>query len=453
MLLKSFAAVPSVGKEDTKQKTKLDKSSEKFVKKFKLPKSEKLLKEFDVAWLPQEADSTPLEGKLFIGETFICFLGNGFAFQTKTVTSLAEVSRWSVSCGRLCLRVDGNRYIYVIQHEEDIEKVDEILSNYGTNRALLESSMSRKESWVLKQSVDPVAAEAFNLQDCILLLDCSERRVFKQNDVIINPEDKTNNLGMWKIASGRVKLVKNDTVISVLGKNSFFGEIGFFFPKVSATASIIALDEVVEVFYIEGEKLMEHIKQYPNFGARFYKYIATIAAHRFNRFHHMFLSQFADYIYRQDPAVIIINSGNESQTEDLLLQLNKHDIKFSTSQGDLGRVSLADIVHIDISNHDNITITTNYETILTIMLSEIIRNQWILGIDTACFLSYDTPHLDYKTKKELLMKTYKSSEDCEIQFFSAAGTLEEQWFYNPLRGVAISLAINRDAQCNWNGSM
>ena len=441
--------------EPKKEKT-LDKASEKYVKKFRLPRHETLLKECEAAWQP-EADN-PLEGRLYIGEMFVCFFGNGFAFHTKAVVPLSQVASWEVSNSRLVLGMkpeesSEGQYVFLLKGKQTEDQVRTILGNHATNQKLLKQrpvTLKRKESWVLKHHIDPVASEAFNLQDCILLLDCSRRYVYKAGEVIVAANSRHEQPGMWKIASGRVKVVSKDgQVTAVLGKNSFFGEISFFFPEVSMNASIIALDEVVEVFFLEGAKLYTHFALYPNFGARFYKYIATIAAHRFERFNRMFLSQFSDQPYCQDTAQLQFVPGHE-QEEEFMVLLTNQAIKFASSQGEVGKVNLAEIMSISQDGDSSITVQTRSDLNLCLRYQSNVSN-WFATIDSACFSSYEIKLIQPSEKRELLKKLYRTKEDCEMRYTSHTGEAIELWLYNPLRGTIISLAVDRHVQFTWDG--
>jgi len=446
-----------------------DKQSEKYVKKFRLPKTEKLLKECEATWLAPE-DSSPMEGRLYIGESFVCFLGNGFAFHTKLVTPLAQVASWTVAHRRLVLKLHppgpdaphhhahgAEKYIYMVKDEQLEGQVREIFSNRKTNEDLLANrpaSLQRKESWVLKHHIDPVASESFNLQDCILLLDCSQRRVYKAGETIIQPGERQATKGMWKIASGRVKIEGRDgQVIAVLGKNAFFGEISFFFPRVAATASIVALDEVVEVFFLQGSKLDSYFRTYPNFGARFFKYISTIAAHRFERFNRLFLSEYSAYIYQQAVGRVIFEGPDQppSTPEEVMIQLNNQQIKFSTAQGLAGKIALVEVLKLELGD-TTVTIKTRsgFRIVLTFEDDKAARH-WYVAIDSACFSSYELKVVSADDKYNLLSQLFRGTEDVEIRHCTFAGEAIEQWLYNPVRGSVISLAIDRHVQYTWDG--
>eukprot|EP00012_Vannella_robusta_P006638 CAMPEP_0206199284 /NCGR_PEP_ID=MMETSP0166-20121206/10176_1 /ASSEMBLY_ACC=CAM_ASM_000260 /TAXON_ID=95228 /ORGANISM="Vannella robusta, Strain DIVA3 518/3/11/1/6" /LENGTH=820 /DNA_ID=CAMNT_0053617369 /DNA_START=39 /DNA_END=2498 /DNA_ORIENTATION=+ len=436
---------------------KNDKATEKFVKKFRLPKSEKLLQEYEVSWIP-EGDGNPLEGRLFVGQSYLCFLGNGFAFNMKTVTPMNTISSWKIVHRRLVISAtsegETTKIVYAL-HDSHTQQLEEFMKNYTTNSKLLQQrpqSLVRKESWVMRHNIDPVASESFDLQDCILLLDCSVRHLYKQGDTIIKANADNTEPGMWKIASGRVKIENKDgTIIAVLGKNSFFGEISFFFPEVSSTASIIALDDIVEVFFLKGDKLNQHFRQFPNFGARFYKYITTIVAHRFERFNRLFMSEYANHICRQKIAKLKICENPEvhPHEEEIMVQLTTQFLKVSSTQATIGKISLVDLLSLKLEEKQ-IVVDVRGGSQLTFDFSTTAR-EWMLAIDSAASSSYGIKFLSFDQKTALIKDTYKPAEDCEIQFCEPNGHVEEQWFYNPVRGTVISLSVDRSAQCSWDG--
>lgn len=263
---------------------------------------------------------------------------------------------------------------------------------------------------------------------------------------------------MWKIASGRVKIENKDgNILSVLGKNSFFGEISFFFPEVASTASIIALDEIVEVFFLHGNQLQQSFKKYPNFGARFYKYLITIVAHRFERFNQLFVSEFANYICRQSTCILTVKDHENVAPvkEEMMVQLTKQFLKFSSQQATLGKISLAELFSVEFHIHADtkeelVIIRTRSGSILTLQFTNLAK-QWFLAIDSASSISYGIKFSSYSEIIRLLGESYVTGGDCEIQCCTSNGTIEEQWFYNPIRGAIISLALDREVQCNWNG--
>lgn len=190
----------------------MNKENEKFSKKFRLPKTEKLMRECDVKWISDD-EQTELDGKLYIGQNYLCFLGNGFAFHMKTVTPMVNIFSWKIVSHRLTIKVDSDErsrdsgsfsalslssggtssssttssLIYEL-NPKDSSILESFFSNYTTNSRLLKTRpkhLARKESWVLRHNIDPVASESFNLQDCIILLGCSKRQLYKRGDVIV----------------------------------------------------------------------------------------------------------------------------------------------------------------------------------------------------------------------------------------------------------------------------
>jgi len=105
---------------------------------------------------------------------------------------------------------------------------------------------------------------------------------FSKNDIIIQEGDRFQRI--FQVASGscRVEKKKEDghnTVLGSINPNQTFGEISFLQGE-GATASVIANEEIVEIYVIEGYIISNLFDAYPGFGGRFFKYLAYTVNNR-----------------------------------------------------------------------------------------------------------------------------------------------------------------------------
>lgn len=431
------------------------KQDDAFSKRFRLPKTETVLAEWQVEW---QTGQNGMAGRIFLSENYLCFYGQGFAFRTKTVTPVSQVSSWGMhSDGRLRVVVKGSDddLWYRFIKPEDSVAARPLLKEHLTSSMLMNAhprSLKRKETWVLQHQLDEAAMQSFNFQDCLLLLHCSTRKVFKHGEKIIDAQStEPLYVGMWKVATGRVKVQHADgSVLAVLGKNSFFGEISFLLHRTTATASIIALDPVVEVLFLDGELLQTFFDQYSNFAARFYKYLSTIIASRFRRYNLLFCTKTSFQILRQGNCLVAMEGESKPTPAWIHLTLHRITLTFH-EEGDV-TIKLAEMTNLRM---DDLALgfsveTTSGQLIKIVLSNKNLQDLWLLAIDGTCTKSYDMHFLTNEARSEMAMRVACGESDCEISRHDPSGE-EEAWIFQYGRNAVIPLSINRTVECTWDG--
>eukprot|EP01103_Thecamoeba_quadrilineata_P003374 TRINITY_DN13163_c0_g1_i1.p1 TRINITY_DN13163_c0_g1~~TRINITY_DN13163_c0_g1_i1.p1 ORF type:complete len:836 (+),score=191.19 TRINITY_DN13163_c0_g1_i1:20-2527(+) len=115
------------------------------------------------------------------------------------------------------------------------------------------------------------------------ILSSAENLKFRSGEQVVIAGNRYQRI--YQLISGCCRMENDEG--GQLGKlfpGEIFGEVGFLTGILSAT--VIAEEESTRVLMIEAETLRKKFKKDPAFGARFYKYLATVCEHRVRKREH-----------------------------------------------------------------------------------------------------------------------------------------------------------------------
>eukprot|EP01103_Thecamoeba_quadrilineata_P010526 TRINITY_DN229_c0_g1_i1.p1 TRINITY_DN229_c0_g1~~TRINITY_DN229_c0_g1_i1.p1 ORF type:complete len:795 (+),score=201.82 TRINITY_DN229_c0_g1_i1:271-2385(+) len=239
-------------------------------------------------------------GMLYISEKNICATYSFFALKTKHVIPYTAITQLEGSNLELRFTWISNKKplkaSVMMQTEEDYKLVmdnvehlwKEMRPRENSTTVLLTSSI--QNPLVMSQNVtevDQSLSDALTADDWKLILDKSKQYVFKKNQIVIREGDSSPQ-NLYQLAHGRCRVEQQrpeDDSVAILGvlqSGETFGEISFLQDS-QITASVVADEDGVEVYVIEGDYLNDIFNEHPGIPGRFYKYLATLIA---NRLHH-----------------------------------------------------------------------------------------------------------------------------------------------------------------------
>jgi CRP-like cAMP-binding protein len=152
-----------------------------------------------------------------------------------------------------------------------LEDIDDSSSSSSEGSAV-EAAILSPEDWEILLKGDS--------QECML--------TFAKDDVILREGQKYSLVCQIVNGSCRIeKAVPGSDGVTVelgsLGKGEIFGEINFL-TEGRATASVIADEEFVDMYFIDGTYLRDQLfKTHPHVVVRFYHYLCTILASRISQ--------------------------------------------------------------------------------------------------------------------------------------------------------------------------
>jgi len=180
-----------------------------------------------------------------------------------------------------------------LQTEEDYKTVldkatafcKEATQRVSSNQLVHSGSMAAGIAQMTE--IDQSLSETLTADDWKLILDKSKQRFFDKNQVVIRQGDKSDQ-NLYQLAQGRCRVEQqrpeDDTyqALGFMNAGETFGEISFL-QNSQITASVVADEDKVEIYVIEGDYLNEIFNDHPAIPGRFYKYLATLIS---NRLHH-----------------------------------------------------------------------------------------------------------------------------------------------------------------------
>ncbi|HEX4427490.1 MAG TPA: cyclic nucleotide-binding domain-containing protein [Terriglobales bacterium] len=117
--------------------------------------------------------------------------------------------------------------------------------------------------------------------DWVLISARAKRLTFHLGQEIIKQGAAGDTLYVIRSGEASVELTGTDTttIVAKLVREDICGDMAFL-EKSTATAAVIAKDEVVEVDAIRADELRRLFESFPGLGARFYRSLAVVLARR-----------------------------------------------------------------------------------------------------------------------------------------------------------------------------
>jgi hypothetical protein len=235
-----------------------------------------------------------LEHFMFLVITFVVHI-TFFALKSKTVIPFDSVTSLDVSDKDLeikigCKKQKQAKHIFQLQSKDEFKTTFELLeslwANFGQKSSSANLMASSSQMLTVGQSieVDQSLSDALTADDWKLILDKSKQFIYNKNDVVIKQGDQSPQ-NLYQLAHGRCRVEQvrpeDDSVhvVGVINSGETFGEISFL-QNSQITASVVADDDRVEIYVIEGDHLNEIFNDYPAVPGRFYKYLATLISNR-----------------------------------------------------------------------------------------------------------------------------------------------------------------------------
>jgi len=234
-------------------------------------------------------------GTVYVSNNYICGSYNFFALKSKTVIPFDTITALEVSEKDLEIRIESKKQkqsknILQLQSKEDFKNTYELLESIWSTYAPKGSSTNLLASTAQMISVgqsievDQSLSDALTADDWKLILDKSKQYIYNKNDIVIKQGDQSPQ-NLYQLAHGRCRVEQirpeDDSVqvVGVINAGETFGEISFL-QNSQITASVVADDDRVEIYVIEGDHLNEIFNDFPAVPGRFYKYLATLISNR-----------------------------------------------------------------------------------------------------------------------------------------------------------------------------
>jgi CRP/FNR family cyclic AMP-dependent transcriptional regulator len=117
--------------------------------------------------------------------------------------------------------------------------------------------------------------------DWVLINARAKKLTFRLGQEIIKQGAAGDTLYVIRSGEASVELTGTDTttIVAKLVREDICGDMAFL-EKSTATAAVIAKDEVVEVDAIRADDLRKLFESFPGLGARFYRSLAVVLARR-----------------------------------------------------------------------------------------------------------------------------------------------------------------------------
>lgn len=230
------------------------------------------------------------KGLLYITKRLVCFHAKVFGQSTKEVFRIVEITGVSQSdtakasilklqVGRRALkftmsRVDAPQALNIIQELIGAKK-----QRYATPNCLRRSSIIDDDTSMTGPDWDLLLSGSMSFTS----LDQASL-VFHPGDVIVQEGKRYS--AIFQIASGSCKIEKavpgsesHSVVLGILKAGEIFGEMSFFTDN-SASATVVA-EEEVEMYMIDGEFVKTSLsKTHPDVMIKFYRYLCSVISRR-----------------------------------------------------------------------------------------------------------------------------------------------------------------------------
>ena len=305
------------GDDATNNKVNVDNS---YCDKFDLPPGEVIIKEMTAGL----RGVIKKYGHLYLSQKFLCFEAHVFGMASKEVIPLERVSKVEIikkkyiqvtskknkfeftvdnldelqgllssMCSKPASAIEeAGRLLHVEKSESDTQTASSEDSGvaHGTSSAAPGTSKSpvpghpRRRSTHTITVADETDTGSLTKGDWNLLQQGFQCITYTKDKPIT--EQGTTPLRLYQIARGkcRIQIKSADSepqVVGFLNTGALFGEISFL-DSSAATASVIANEDVVEVYVIEGYFINILFVKYPELAGRFFAYIAGVIAGRLN---------------------------------------------------------------------------------------------------------------------------------------------------------------------------
>jgi CRP-like cAMP-binding protein len=284
--------------KERKEKRKHASGDLTYCEKFDLPQTEVVIKELD-CWLKQVMKKL---GRLYISQHYICFESYVFGHHSKEVISLSKVTELSQKKGHIKIKAKGKTYTLII--DQGCDEIYSLVTNLWENAKLTQqleeeakqqnssadSDKKRRTSakdvvTMTKLSNEPSLTE----EDWRLVLQGASCLTFTKNQYIIQEGEEHQRIyqiveGKCRIEKGRLDSQQGGSV-QILGHmepGSLFGEMSFL-EGGGATVSVVADDDKVTLYVIEGYFINLLFVRYPDLAGRFYHYLSSVLANRLNK--------------------------------------------------------------------------------------------------------------------------------------------------------------------------
>eukprot|EP01117_Protostelium_nocturnum_P010353 TRINITY_DN3722_c1_g2_i1.p1 TRINITY_DN3722_c1_g2~~TRINITY_DN3722_c1_g2_i1.p1 ORF type:complete len:515 (-),score=180.57 TRINITY_DN3722_c1_g2_i1:392-1936(-) len=173
-------------------------------------------------------------------------------------------------------------YFLTKRNQSTTNSILNFKSSYPTSLNFLKiSKESTEEDEVFKRRTDYWREQkSQQKKDWKNIVGDSERKMFAKGETILERGDLYQR--MFRIITGKCLIVIKDKIMGELHEGEVFGEMSFLQLR-SASASIIAGAQYVEIAVIEGYKLHKYIRRNASFGARFFLFLSIIIQERISR--------------------------------------------------------------------------------------------------------------------------------------------------------------------------
>lgn len=244
-----------------------------------------LAKEFNCKW----KDKILHSGTLYVFSNCACFYAKIFGFKTKRVVPYINITLLAKATGEKAepeLRINytkgDKKEKQCLFRFSDREKFDEAYNLIGSLwNSVKKLTRERTITQLVLPKRDKNELTTLTKADWDLILKDAKLIKFSKNDIIIQEGDRFQRI--FQVASGscRVEKKKDDgsIVLGSISTSQTFGEISFLQGE-GATASVIANEENVEIYVIEGYIISNLFDGNPGFGGRFFKYLAFTVNNR-----------------------------------------------------------------------------------------------------------------------------------------------------------------------------
>lgn len=215
-----------------------------------------------------------LHGHLLVSRTHLCFFANVFGFKTREVFPVRDVQN-IVKNGEH-IEITGRDKQFVLGDLSNPTKTLltlrklKYLSEHDVSARLVDSSAG--------EVVEDDAQEGIVLteQDWHLFQEGARAVTFAKGEPVLREGDRSSSL--YQIARGSVSIEKNGVSLRLLEEGHIFGEMSFLERGGQVSANVVAADEKVTVYVIDGGFIEGLLKVEPGLPGRFYKYLANILA-------------------------------------------------------------------------------------------------------------------------------------------------------------------------------
>lgn len=295
----------------------LKRADAKFIKRFKLPQDEYLIKVYKCTLKKEEgAKSKKFHGRLYIGSNHLCYYSAVFGYIYKRAINFKDLVKLKKSKDPyqgIELIADGKKYIfYAFEKDlgseafkiiENIYESTKNPSNPGETKEIESESsdtssgdevkIRRRTSSVgtipgpelIPGSEEALVAElSLSQQDWGLILDGSECVTYMKEQCILREGENFDSI--YQIGNGIVRVEKRMEdgrveILGTMGTSEMFGEVSFL-EGVGATADIIADQNNVDIYIISKDYIEGLFKEHKKTGieGKFYKFLSLVLSRR-----------------------------------------------------------------------------------------------------------------------------------------------------------------------------